>query len=102
MDFPLVGLMDEQVCYDSWITRLHPDGWACPRCHRDDDLKIYRHDRVPIIVYRCPTAVGSSMPSRARSSTRRTDPGMGLILRGLAQGVPTALAVNWTATARSC
>jgi hypothetical protein len=33
MDFPITDLMDEQACYDRLVGWLHPDGFACPRCH---------------------------------------------------------------------
>jgi transposase-like protein len=92
MDFPLSDLMDEQACYDFLIARLHPDGLACPRCHRDDDLKIHRQDRVPIIVYRCPHCrrIFNAFTGTVLHATKRRPREWVLILRGFAQGVPTA------------
>ena len=54
MDFPLTDLMDEPACYDFLVTLLHPDGLACPRCHRHDGLEVHRRDRAPLLVYGCP------------------------------------------------
>jgi hypothetical protein len=34
MDFPTTDLMDEQAYYAQLVDWLHPDGLACPRCHR--------------------------------------------------------------------
>jgi hypothetical protein len=47
MDFPITDLMDDQACYTQLVDWLHPDGLACPRCHRDDRLLVHRRGRDP-------------------------------------------------------
>lgn len=92
MDFPLSDLMDEQASYDFLVALLHPDGLACPRCHRQDDRKIHRHDRVPILVYRCAHChrIFNAFTDTILHGTKRRPREWVLILRGFAQGVPTA------------
>jgi len=92
MDFPLKDLMDEQACYDFLVLLLHPEGLACPRCRRADGLKIHRHDRAPILVYRCPHClrIFHAFTATVLHGTKRTAREWVLILRGFAQGVPTA------------
>jgi len=92
MDFPLSDLMDEQSCYDFLINTLHPDGLACPRCHRHDGLKVHRHDRAPILVYRCTHCrrIFNAFTDTVLHGTKRRPREWVLILRGIAQGVPTA------------
>ena len=38
MDFPITELMDEDACYAKLVEWLHPDGFACARCGRDDRM----------------------------------------------------------------
>jgi hypothetical protein len=42
MDFPIIDLMDEDSCYSELVRWLHPDGLACPRCHRADRMRVHR------------------------------------------------------------
>jgi transposase-like protein len=92
MDFPLNDLMDEQACYDFLVKLLHPDGLACPRCHHADGLKVHRYDRAPILVYRCPHClrIFNAFTATVLHGTRRSARQWVLIVRGFAQGVPTA------------
>jgi transposase-like protein len=92
MDFPLSDLMDERSCYDFLISLLHPDGLACPRCHRHDGLKVHRRDRAPIAVYRCTHCrrIFNAFTDTVLHGTKRRPREWVLILRGIAQGVPTA------------
>jgi transposase-like protein len=92
MDFPLNDLMDEQACYEFLVQVLHPEGLACPRCHRADGLKVHRHDRAPILVYRCPHCrrIFHAFTTTVLHGTRRSARQWVLILRGVAQGVSTA------------
>lgn len=98
MDFPLSALMDEQACYDKLVTLLHPQGLRCPDCGRADALRIHGREREPVVRYRChPNAArpgcGRSFTAFSGTVLARTDKKPSvilLLLRGFAQGVPTA------------
>ena len=92
MDFPLADLMDEQACYDFLVGLLHPGGLSCPRCHEHDGLKVHRHERAPILVYRCTHCdrIFNAFFDTPLHGTKRRAREWVLILRGFAQGVPTA------------
>jgi transposase-like protein len=92
MDFPLSELMDEEACYAKLLTWLHPGGLACPRCRARDGLRIHRRHRAPILDYRCTAChrVFNAFTGTALQGTKRRPVELMLILRGFAQGVPTA------------
>jgi transposase-like protein len=92
MDFPLTDLMDQDACYHKLVSLLHPDGLACPECKKPDHLRVHRHHRAPVLDYRC-TACGrvfNAFTSTELEGTHRRPAEIMLILRGFAQGVPTA------------
>jgi transposase-like protein len=90
MDFPLTGLLDAQACYDYLVETLYPDGLACPRCGRRD-FTIHRAHRAPVYDYRCPCGrVFNAWTGTALQGTQRTPAAIVLLVRGIAQGVPTA------------
>src|SRR5262245_22655268 len=91
MDFPLVDLLDEQACYDFLVEALHPDGLACPGC-RHRPCTIHRAHRDPVLDYRCPNCgrVFNAWTGTALQGTQRTPAHLLLIVRGIAQGTPTA------------
>ena len=92
MDFPITDLMDEQACYDRLVGWLHPDGFACPRCHAATAWSSTAAAATRSWTSAAATAGGSSTPSPGRPCTAPSGgPGeLVLILRGFAQGVPTA------------
>jgi transposase-like protein len=92
MDFPITDLMDEQACYTQLVAWLHLDGLACPRCHRDDRLVVHRRGRDPVLDFRCDHChrVFNAFTGTALHGTKRRPRELVLILRGFAQGVPTA------------
>ena len=92
MDFPIAELMDEDACYAKLLHWLHPDGLACPRCGARDGLAVHRRHRAPILDYRCKSCrrVFNALTGTALQGTRRPVVELMLILRGFAQGVPTA------------
>jgi len=98
MDFPLTGLMDEQACYDKLVTLLHPQGLACPRCGSADSLRVHSRERDPVLRYRChPKAVRpgcgrvfNAFTGTVLDGTDKRPSTILLLLRGFAQGVPTA------------
>jgi transposase-like protein len=53
MDFPITDLMDEDACYAKLVYWLHPGGFACPRCGRDDRMSVHRRGRAPVLDFRC-------------------------------------------------
>jgi transposase-like protein len=92
MDFPITELMDEDACYQKLLSWLHPDGLACPRCGARDDLRVHRRHRAPVLDYRCKGChrVFNAFTGTALQGSRRPVVRLMLIVRGVAQGVPTA------------
>jgi transposase-like protein len=91
MGFPITDLVDEDACYAKLVTWLHPEGLACPRCRRADRMRSPRGRRAPVLDYRCGHCgrVFNAYTGTALHGLRR--PGeLVLIVRGFAQGVPTA------------
>ena len=92
MDFPITDLMDEDACYAKLVSWLHPGGIACPRCRRGDRMHVHRRHRSPVIDYRCGHCrrVFNAFTGTALQGTKRRPAQLVLIIRGVAQGVPTA------------
>jgi len=92
MDFPITELMDEGACYDKLVAWLHPEGLACPRCRRADRMHVHRRHRAPVVDYRCGHCerVFNAFTGTALHGVRRGPVELVLILRGFAQGAPTA------------
>ena len=91
--FPIQSLMDEQACYDYLLSVLHPDGLRCPQGHRlSAEQGSHDRHRAPVVDYRCKTcgAVFNLFSNTLWSKTRYSCATIVLILRGVAQGVPTA------------
>jgi transposase-like protein len=92
MDFPIVDLMDQDACYHRLVGLLHPHGLACPSCRAGDHLRVHRRHRAPVLDYRCSACrrVFNAFTGTPLGGTHRTPAQIMLILRGFAQGVPTA------------
>jgi transposase len=92
MDFPLTDLMDQDACYHKLVGLLHPDGLTCPECKKSDHLRVHRRHRPPVLDYRCTTCgrVFNAFTGTSLAGTHRRPAEIMLILRGFAQGVPTA------------
>jgi transposase len=92
MDFPITDLMDEDACYAKLVAWLHPGGFACPRCGLDDRMSVHRRGRVPVLDYRCGHCrrVFNAFTGTSLQGVKRRPAELVLILRGFAQGVPTA------------
>ena len=91
MDFPITELMDQAACYARIVEALHPDGLACPRCG-GDRYGVHRRHREPVLDYRgrdC-RRVFNAFTGTALQKTSRPPSALVLILRGIAQGAPTA------------
>ena len=94
MDFPILELMDQHACYQRLVDLLHPGGLTCPRCAAGRDrYTIHRHHKdSPVVDFRC-TACGrvfNLFTGTDWQGTHRSPAALLLILRGFAQGVPTA------------
>jgi transposase-like protein len=92
MDFPLADLMDEDACYAKLVAALHPDGLACPLCGAADRLGVHRRHRAPVVDYQCGRCrrVFNAWTGTALQGMQRRPSHIIPILRGIAQGVPTA------------
>lgn len=92
MDFPIADLMDEGACYAKLVHWLHPEGLTCPQCRCCDAMKVHRRNRDPVLDYRCGRChcVFNAFTGTALRGTKRRPVALVLILRGFAQGVPTA------------
>jgi transposase-like protein len=91
--FPIQSLMDEQACYDYLLGVLHPQGLHCPEGHPlSEDQGAHDRHRAPVLDYRCRScgAVFNVFTNTIWSKTRYSCATIVLILRGVAQGVPTA------------
>ena len=90
MDFPLLDLLDDEACYDFLVDSLHPKGLRCPRC-RGRRYVVHRAHRHPVLDYRCGCGrVFNAFTGTALQGTQRSPAHLVLLLRGIAQGVPTA------------
>ena len=92
MDFPITDLLDEDACYAKLVAWLHPDGFACPRCHEGDHMAVHRRRRPPVLDYRCGHCgrVFNAFTDTALSGVKRRPSELALIVRGFSQGVSTA------------
>ena len=103
MDFSIADLMDEDACDAKLVHWLHPRGLACPRCGACDDLGVHRRHRAPILDLRCKACrrVFNAFTATALHGTKRRPVELVLIVRGFAQGVPTAQLARELACDRS-
>jgi transposase-like protein len=90
--WPLTNVLDEQACYDELLHLLQPHGLQCPHGH---PLAAGQapHDRHRVVVdYRCRQcgAVFNLFTGTLFSKSRYSCAIILQILRGIAQGVPTA------------
>src|SRR5262249_37411751 len=91
MDFPIGDLLDEGACYHRLLSWIHPGGLTCPDCHHDP-LHVHRRHREPVLDYRCGHCgrVFNVFTGTALQGLHYRPSTILLILRGIAQGVPTA------------
>ncbi len=89
--FSTVELMDEQKCYNFLVEILHPKGLHCPDCCKPVDLlKVHRHDRAPLLYYRCSCGrIYNAFTKTIWQGTHHRCSMIVRILQGIAQGVPT-------------
>jgi hypothetical protein len=94
--FSVVGLMDEQKCYEFTVNILHPDGLHCPRCKASvDQSKVHRRDRAPVLYFRCSCGcVYNAFSDTVWTGTHHRCSVIVRILQGVAQGTPTFHLAN--------
>ena len=92
MDFSLIDYLDEDACYTKLVELLHPDGLACPRCSERPRLGIHRCHRAPLVDFQCGACgrVFNAFTATSLQGTHRRPAQLLMILRGVAQGTPTA------------
>jgi hypothetical protein len=92
MDVPIADLMDEDAFYAKLLAWLHPDGLACPRCGSSDDLHVHRRHRAPVLDHRCSSGrrAFDAYTGTGLHGTKRRPVELVPVVRGFAQGVPTA------------
>ena len=90
IDFPIAALLDDSICL-LWLERhLHPDGFACPRCHRPERRLFRQQGAFP--AYQCRACDGyyTLLTNTVFAKTRQRPATLVLLLRGMAKGEPTA------------
>lgn len=92
MDFSLNAYMDEDARYGKLVELLHPDGLDCPACGQRRRLGVHHRHREPVLDYQCGDCgrVFNAWTGTSLQGTHRRPSQLLLILRGVAQGQPTA------------
>jgi transposase-like protein len=92
MDFSLIDYLDEDACYAKLVELLHPGGLACPRCGGRQRLGTHRCHRAPLVDLQCGSCgrVFNAFTGTSLQGTHRRPSQLLMILRGIAQGTPTA------------
>jgi transposase-like protein len=90
IDFPITGLLDDDIC-TTWLERhLHPNGLKCPHC-RSLARRLFRaQGHFP--AYRCRACEGyyTLLTGTVFEKTRQRPATLVLLRRGIAKGEPTA------------
>lgn len=95
--FPMDGFLDELACYNFLLEALHPDGLVCPNGHAlPSGQGPHDRHRWPVLDYRCREcgSVFNLFTSTVLTGSRYRCSTWVLILRGIAQGTPTAHLAN--------
>jgi transposase-like protein len=90
--FSICELLDERRGYEYLLKVRHPEGRQCPRGPRlPEGQQPHGRHREPVVDYRCREcgAVFNLFTGTVWSGSRYTCGQIVLILRGVAQGVPT-------------
>lgn len=92
MDFPLEPVLDPQRCHEFLIGIFHPKGLKCPNHHGLDQAYVHKKDRWPILDYRCKTCgrCFNVFTNTVLQGTKHNATAIVQLLRGIAQGTPTA------------
>ncbi len=92
MDFPLGDLLDPQRCHDFLVPVLHPQGLCCPNGHALAHARVHKRDREPVLCWRCQVCgrCFNLFTGTVLQGTKLKVVQIVPLLRGIAQGVPTA------------
>jgi transposase-like protein len=104
MDFPIIDLLDEDIC-EVWLMKyLHPHGARCQKCGAgiDDARRFHRLSRSGIQVYRCKRChTPFSVYSGTVFAGKHLRPSqVVMLLRGVCKGEPTATLAREIGLAR--
>lgn len=92
MRFPITDLLKEEECYSFLLNTLYSEGLKCPNGHPLPQGQA-PHDasRFPVVDYRCRTcgSVYNLFTNTVWSGTQYKCATIVLVIRGIAQGVPT-------------
>lgn len=92
MRFPITELLDENECYNFLLRTLHPEGLKCPAGHQlQPEQAPHDVNRAPLVDYKCRTCgrVYNVFTGTVWSGTHYDCVTVILVMRGIAQGVPT-------------
>ncbi len=93
MRFPITDLLNEEECYSFLLNTLHPEGLKCPNGHPlPQDQAPHDIRRFPVVDYRCRIcgSVYNLFTNTVWSGTHYKCTTIVLVMRGIAQGDPTA------------
>lgn len=93
MEFPIQDLLDEDACYAFLVQQLHPTGLQCPNGHALAPQQApHMRDRAPVVDYRCRQCrrVFNALTGTLWQQTHYRCSTIVLLLRGFAQGTPSA------------
>ena len=103
MDFPIVDLMDDEVCCRWLLKYFHKDTLSCPHCgKRVEEARVFRTTRrSQLTVYRCPCGGVYNLYSGMLFERTQLRPAQAvLLLRGICKGQSTASLARELALSR--
>jgi transposase-like protein len=90
IDFPITELLDDSICL-IWLERhLHPKGLRCPRCGSRDRRLFRQQHHFPAYRRRACDGYYTLLTGTTFAKTRQRPTTLVLLLRGIANGEPTA------------
>jgi hypothetical protein len=90
IDCPMADRVDDRSCL-IWVARpLHPEGLACPRCHRPERRLFRPQGAFPADHCRACDGHSPLLTHTVVEKTRQRPATLGLLRRGMAKGEPTA------------
>jgi transposase-like protein len=94
MDFPIIGLLDDETCIDWLMEYFHPDGFRCPHCGAPHaESRFFRVNcGSGLEVYRCHRCHGvyHLYSGTVFEGSQLTPTHVVLLLRGVLKGQPSA------------
>ena len=104
LDFPVLDLIPEDLCYQKLVDTLHPRGLCCPNGHPlpTDQAPPDRY-RPPVVRYKCRPCkrVFTAFPGTPLARTHDTCVQLVLILRGFLRGDSTKSLAEQLSLSRS-